>query len=238
MKNSIFKCFGITKADVTSILSDIFANSKGVLITLQEEGPIVSIKIDADDSNNRVMDKTAEIFQRLYNYIYAEEDISIYEAVFRLMKLNHLTLATAESITAGNVSACFVKYNAGASQILLEGNVVYTNNAKMRMLDVPEKVLNTHTAVSVETTYDMAKGCLNKSGADIVIATTGYAGGDNNPDNGLVYIAIGDKKKIDVYKNIFEGNREEIIEITTMAAFFYLIKKLRKNDFFLEKNIV
>lgn len=238
MKNSIFKCFGITKTDVTSILSDIFANSEGVLITLQEDGPVVTIKIDADKSNNRILDKTAEIFQRLNNYIYAEEDISVYEAVFRLLKLNNLTLATAESITAGNVAANFVKFNSGASQILLEGNVVYTNKAKMRMLDVPESVLEKHTAVSVETAYDMTKGCLNKSGADIVIATTGYAGGDNNPDNGLVYIAIGDKKKIDVYKNIFEGNREEVIEIATMAAFFYLIKKLRKNDFFLEKNIV
>lgn len=238
MKNSIFKCFGITKSEATSILADIFANSEGVLITLYEDGPIVTIKIDADEENVRLLDKTAEIFQRLNNYIYAEEDISIYEAVFQLLKINNLTLATAESITAGNVAASFVKYNAGASKILIEGNVVYSNDAKMRMLGVPASTLDTYSAVSVETTYDMTKGCLKNSGADIVISTTGYAGGSENDNNGLVYIAIGDKKKIDVYKNRFEGNREEVIEIATMAAFFYLIKKLRKNDFFLEKNIV
>lgn len=238
MKNNIFKCFGITKSEVKSILSDIFANSEGVLITLYEKGPELTIKIEGDEHNPHILDKTAEIFKRLNNYIYAEEDISIYEAAFRLLKLNNLTLATAESITAGNIAASFVKYNAGASKILLEGNVVYTNNAKMRMLDVSEKVLNTHSDVSAQTTFDMANGCLLKSGANIVIATTGYAGGDNNSNNGLNYIAIGDSKKIDVYKNMFEGTRAEVIEITTIAAFFYLIKKLRKNDFFLEKNVV
>ena len=238
MKNSIFKCFGITKSEIKTILSDIFANSEGVLITLCEKGPEVTIKIEGNENNSHILEKTAEIFKRLNNYIYAEEDISIYEAAFQLLKLNNLTLATAESITAGNVAASLVKYNSGASKILLEGNVVYTNEAKMRMLDVPEKVLNTHTDVSAQTTYEMAKGCLLKSGANIVIATTGYAGGDDNSQNGLNYIAIGDSKKIDVYKNRFEGTRAEVIELTTIAAFFYLIKKLRKNDFFLEKNVI
>ena len=238
MKNSIFKCFGISKSEIKSILSDIFANSEGVLITLLEKGPEIAIKIEGNENNPHILDKSAEIYQRLSEYIYAEEDISIFEAAFRLLKINNLTLATAESITAGDVAASFVKYNAGASKILLEGSVVYTNGAKMRMLDVSENVLNSHTDVSAQTTFDMAKGCLAKSGADIVIATTGYAGGDNNENNGLNYIAIGDSKKIDVYKNMFEGTRPEVIEMTTVAAFFYLIKKLRKNDFFLEKNVV
>lgn len=238
MKNNIFKCFGLSKNDVKNILSDIFADSHGVLITIVEDFADITIKLEADESNCDFDQVSSDIYQRLNNFIYAEEDVSLAEAVFKLLKMNGLTLATAESVTAGNISACFVKNNAGASKILIEGDVVYTEDAKMRLLNVSEKVLSTNSAVSLQTTYDMAKGLLDKSGADIVIATTGYAGGEDNSDNGLNFIAIGDKKKIDVYKNKFEGNRSEVIDIITLASFFYLIKKLRKKDFFLEKNIV
>ena len=231
---SIFKCFGITKSEVKNIISDIFANSEGVLITLIENGPELTIKLESDN-NQKVLDKSSDIFNRIGNYIYAEEDISIFEAAFRLLKLNNLTLATAESITAGNISASFVKHNPGASEILLEGNVVYSEKAKTRMLNISEELLKTNTAVSAETTYSMAFNLLDKSKADIVIATTGYASGDQA---GLNYIAIGDKSKIDIYKNTFVGSRLEIIDVVTMASFFYLIKKLRQNNFHFQKNIV
>lgn len=236
MINNILKCFGITKNEVKNIISDIFANSEGVLITLVENGPELTIKLESDN-DEKVLEKSSDIYKRIGNYIYAEEDISIYEAAFRLLKFNNLTLATAESITAGNIAASFVKNNDGASQVLLEGDVVYTNEAKMRMLNVPEEVLKINTDVSAETTYSLALNLLEKTGASIVITTTGYASGMDDK-NGLNYIAIGDKTKIDIYKNKFSGNRIEVIETVTMAAFFYLIKKLRQNNFYFEKNLV
>ena len=231
MKNSIFKLFGIGEKDLKVILSDIFLDSEGVLITITEGQSDLSLKLEAEDSNLNFDSISSTIFERLSNFIYAEENISLPEALFQLLKFNGLKLAVAESITAGNICATFVKNNPGASEILVEGDVVYTEDAKMRMLGVSEEVLKINTAVSAQTTYDMAKGLLNKSEANVVIATTGYAGGDNNNDNGLCYIAIGDRSKIDVYKNNFVGTRSEVIEIVTMASMFYLIKKLRKKDF-------
>ena len=136
MKNSVFKCFGITPSDIKSVLSEIYANSEGVLITLIEDGAEVAIKLEADDNNANFMNISSKIYQLLQKYIYAEEDISVYEAAFQLLKSNGLTIATAESITAGNVAASLVKHNAGASKVLLEGNVVYTEKAKMRILDI------------------------------------------------------------------------------------------------------
>lgn len=237
MINNIFKCFGITKNEVKSIIADIFANSEGVLITLIENGPELTIKLESDN-NLKVLEKSSEIYRRIGNYIYAEEDISIYEAAFSLLKLNNLTLATAESITAGNIAASFVKNNEGASQILLEGDVVYTNDAKKRMLNITDEMLEKHTDVSAETTYSLAYNLLEKTKASIVIATTGYASGMDETQNGLNFIAIGDKTKIDIFKNKFNGNRNDVIETVTMAAFFYLIKKLRQNNFYFEKNLI
>ena len=238
MKSSVFKCFGIGKNDVKIILSDIFLDSNGVLITITENIADLTIKLESDEQNENFDNISSEIYQRLNNFIYAEEDISIYEAVFKLLKMNNLKISTAESITAGNICSCLVKNNPGASEVVVEGLVVYSNEAKIKLLNIQQETLDKHSAVSAQITYDMAKNLLEISNSDIVITTTGYAGGDNNPNNGLNFIAIGDKKKIDVYKNQFEGNRSEVIEIVTLAAFFYLIKKLRKKDFFLEKNII
>lgn len=231
MKNSIFKCFGIGEKDIKIILSDIFLDSEGVLITIKEGFSDLSIKLEAEENNEKFDQISSTVFERLNNFIYAEEDLSLPEALFHLLKVNGLKLAVAESITAGNVCATFVKNNAGASSVLIEGDVVYTEDAKMRMLGVSEDVLKNNTAVSAQTTYDMAKGLLEKSNANVVIATTGYAGGDDNSQNGLSFIAIGDRAKIDVYKNVFNGTRSEVIDIVSMASFFYLVKKLRKKDF-------
>ena len=74
--------------------------------------------------------------------------------------------------------------------------------------------------------------------ATVVPATIGaIAQKDNNP-SGLCYIAVGDKREIHVYKNMFKGNSNEIIESVTMASYFYIIKKLKKNDFHFEKSTV
>ena len=79
----------------------------------------------------------------------------------------------------------------------------------------------------------MAIGLLKK-GCDIAVATTGYAG-DNTGEN---YIAIGDKNAVHVYKNIFCMSRENAIDNLCKAGNFYLIKKLRSNDFYFDKSNV
>ena len=82
----------------------------------------------------------------------------------------------------------------------------------------------------------MSVGLLEKTKADIVVSITGYASGTKDGQGGLVYISVGDKNEIHVYKNVFSGSRQEIIDIATKTAYFYLVKKLRKKDFYFEKN--
>lgn len=270
MKDNVFKCFGISKSDVKSLLSPLMQDNKGVLISIDGQQLLIDVTIQADDNNVHFYDISREIFEKLNKYIYAESEISLEETAFELLKLHKLTLAVGESVTGGDLISSLIKKNPGASEIIVEGVVVYSNDAKMRRLGVSQQVLNSHTSVSVQTTHDMAKGLLKTTPADIVIATTGYAGSitstsssyintsdtnssnvsksalslpktnglSSNQDIGLVYIAIGDRGRIDVFKNKFYGTREEIIETTSASALFYLIKKLRKNDFVLDRNKV
>lgn len=232
MKEGIFKCFGVSKSDVKSLLSSLIENSNGVEYEIEGENLLITIKLSAPENNFAFFDWTRLIFEKLSQYIYAETDISLEETVFELLKMRKLTLATAESITGGQIVSSLIKKNLGASSVVVEGLVTYANEAKMNRLGVSQQTLNQQTSVSVQTTYDMAKGLLETSSASIAIATTGYATSVQQSETaGLVYIAIGNRNRIDVYKNKFSGTREEVIETAANAALFYLIKKLRKNDF-------
>ena len=231
MKDNIFKCFGISKNEIKSILSPFLQDNKGVYISIEGENLLVDITLQADDTNNFFYEVSREVFEKFNPFIYAESDISLEETAFELLKLNKLKIAIAESITGGELISSIIKKNSGASEVVIEGNVVYSNEAKMR-LGVSKQVLDRYTSVSMETTHEMARCLLENTNTDIVISTTGYATSES--DEGLVFIGLGDRSKIDIFKNKFCGTREEIIRTTTQAGLFYLIKKLRKNDFVLE----
>ena len=104
------------------------------------------------------------------------------------------TLAVAESCTGGLVAKRLTDI-AGCSDVFLGGCVTYCNEAKMKLLGVKRETLDAHTAVSRETAAEMARGVRLALGADIGLATTGYAGPGGGTDTepvGTVYVAISD----------------------------------------------
>ncbi|GAA4016609.1 hypothetical protein GCM10022280_14580 [Sphingomonas swuensis] len=84
-------------------------------------------------------------------------------------------VAVAESCTGGLVSAALTEL-PGSSAMFEAGYVTYANEAKMAALGVSHDVLDTFGAVSVATGWAMAKGALERSGADVAVAITGIAG--------------------------------------------------------------
>jgi nicotinamide-nucleotide amidase len=95
-------------------------------------------------------------------------------------------VAVAESCTGGLVTAALTSI-PGSSEVLEVGFVSYSNQAKMRILGVSEDILDTFGAVSIATAWAMARGALNKSGADVAVSVTGIAG----PDGGSKQKPVG-----------------------------------------------
>lgn len=112
-----------------------------------------------------------------------------------LMRIKGKTVATAESCTGGMIAKMLTDV-PGASQVFQYGIVSYSNEAKMKLLGVKKETLDKYTAVSQQTAIEMANGVRQLAGANIGIAVTGYAGGNEDdyrdPNNGLVYIAVAD----------------------------------------------
>lgn len=138
--------------------------------------------------------------------------MEIESIIGELLINKNLTIATAESCTGGMVAARLVNY-PGISQCLIEGIVSYSNDSKIRRINVKQDTLNKFGAVSSEVAGEMAMGVAKTSGADIGISTTGIAGpggGSKEKPVGLVYIGIFYLNKLVTKELRLNGDRQEI----------------------------
>jgi nicotinamide-nucleotide amidase len=102
------------------------------------------------------------------------------------LRAQHLTLATAESCTAGGV-AYAVTMTPGSSLWFDRGFITYANESKLQVLGVAPAYLRDFGAVSEPVARAMALGALTQSAAQVAVAVTGVAG----PDGGSVAKPVG-----------------------------------------------
>ena len=141
-----------------------------------------------------------------------------------------VTVAAAESLTGGNVSASITKIS-GSSGYFLGGIVAYSNEAKASLLRVSEETLATRGAVSAECAREMAEGARRAFGAEVAVATTGIAGPGGATERkpvGLVYIALAGPDGVTAEEFYFPGGRAAVIDASTQAALLMLLHGLER----------
>ena len=114
-----------------------------------------------------------------------------------IQSLGHrgLTLATAESLTAGGLSSRIAEV-PGTTVALLGGVVAYSSAVKRHVLDVDAQLLEERGAVDPDVAAAMARGVAFCTSADIGLATTGVAGPEphEGKDVGTVYLGLACRK--------------------------------------------
>ena len=91
-----------------------------------------------------------------------------------LLRAPRLTLATAESVTCGHVQAR-IGAVSDASEYFLGGLTAYSLEQKVRHLGVDRAHARRVNCVSQRVAVEMAQGAGRLFGADLAVATTGYA---------------------------------------------------------------
>ena len=122
---------------------------------------------------------------------------------------HNITISTAESCSGGLVSKLITDI-PGCSAIYPGGVCSYSNEMKMKWLNVKESTLNTYGAVSEQTALEMAQGIRNVTGSDYGVSTTGVAGpggGSAEKPVGLVYLAVVGKEYQRVEKLPLDPNQ-------------------------------
>ena len=138
-----------------------------------------------------------------------------------------ITVATAESCSGGLLSYNFIKHR-DTSKIFKFGIICYSNESKIKQLNIKINSINKYGAVSPTISKQMTNNLSKISKCDLNISTTGIAGPTGNTKNkpiGLVYVGIKYKNKLYVHKKKFNGNRIQIQE-KTVSFIFGKLKKL------------
>lgn len=91
-----------------------------------------------------------------------------------LLQPPRLTLAVAESVTAGHVQARVASVS-GATSFFVGGITAYSLEQKVKHLGVDRALAEATDCVAPEIAEQMARGVCRLFGADVGIATTGYA---------------------------------------------------------------
>jgi nicotinamide-nucleotide amidase len=136
-----------------------------------------------------------------------------------------LTVATAESLTAGMVAAVLADI-PGASGMLQGGVVSYQNSVKTDVLGVSRDLLDAVGAVDGQVAAAMAEGARRICGADVGVSTTGVAGPEphGGKDVGTVYVGIATADGSSAHPYSFEGSRPEIRALACAAALERLLE--------------
>ena len=234
IESKVVRVLGIGESMAAEKLKEFIENGVNPTVApyAKEEDVIFRITAKAEREEEAlkliepVKNKVKEI---LGEDVYGEgEDTTIEKVVGDLLIKNNLKISTAESCTGGMIASRLVSIS-GISDAFLEGAVTYSNEAKVRTLNVKEETLKKYGAVSEETAREMAEGIAKRTGSDIAVVTTGIAGpggGTEEKPVGLVYIGLYYKGEVFVYKNVFNGNRQEVRTKATVRALDTVRRKI------------
>lgn len=179
------------------------------------------------------MDKQEKaLLQEVKDYHFGYDEESIEEVIGRRLLEKKLTIATAESCTGGNIAHLLTSV-PGSSAYYMGSLVTYSYESKIRLLDIPQELLNKHGAVSEEVVKLMVENVRNKIGTDCAIATSGIAGpggGTAEKPVGTVWIGIAIPGKIFAKKVLLGDNRLRTIQVASETALNMLRKALIQSD--------
>lgn len=231
--SEVLRVFGIGESEAESRLQDLIDSGQNPTIAPYAKEGEVTFRItakgkDEEEARKLIKPLKEEVYNRLGNLIYNTGDISIQETVGEMLVNKNMTIGVSESCTGGLVSAKLIEY-PGISSVFLEGAVTYSNEAKMRTLNVKKDTLEKFGAVSEETAREMAEGIAKRCGSRIGVSTTGIAGpggGTEEKPVGLVYIGVCIDGETKVERHVFSGNRSAVRNKASMTALNMVRKSL------------
>ncbi len=154
--------------------------------------------------------------------------MTLAEKVAFLLVTQRQTLTVAESCTGGRLADLLTGV-PGSSDFFKLGLIVYSNEAKHKLLKIPEELIRRHGAVSEPVAEAMARSARQILKTDFGMAVTGIAGpggGTAHKPVGLVYIAVCTAQETLCVQCRFRGGRADIKNQSAHAALNMLLEFL------------
>lgn len=221
------------ESTVDARVAPIYTRYKNVQTTILAKGGEVQLHLKAkansmEQAQNAVDQLAAEMEDELDDAVFSSNGESLEQIVGYYLQMRNATICVAESCTGGLVAERLTNVS-GSSRYFVGGAVVYSNDMKTLLADVPPLMIEEHGAVSRQVAVALAENFRETSNATIGVGITGVAGptgGSEEKPVGLVYIAVADELGTDVVERRFPGDRERIRWWSSQVALDMVRKKL------------
>lgn len=188
------------------------------------------------DTKEEVEKELLPYFEQLQElvkeFLVTNKDEGLEVVIGQLLKAKGKTMGTAESCTGGYI-AHLITSSAGCSAYYSGSVVSYSNDVKEDILDVKPETLKVFGAVSEETVKEMVAGAIKSLKVDYALATSGIMGPDGGSEEkpvGTVWIAAGNKEKVETVKLNLRFDRQRNISMTANNALNFLRKFILANS--------
>ena len=170
----------------------------------------------------------AELEDELDDAVFSSNGETLEQIVGYYLQMRSATICVAESCSGGLLAERLTKVS-GSSRYFIGGAVVYSNQMKTLLADVPPMMIEEYGAVSRQVAVALAENFREICGATIGVGITGIAGptgGSEDKPVGLVFIAVSDELGTDVAERRFPGDRDRIRWWSSQLALDMVRKKL------------
>lgn len=147
-------------------------------------------------------EKEKEVKNVFGNLFISDDGLRKEETLINLLKERNEKVSTCESITGGLIASSIIDIS-GASEVIEESYITYSDRIKEKILNVSRETLEKYSAVSVECANEMVEGLYKITNSSLCIGSTGYA------HKGEVILAIKYKNQKVIKKFQFSADRNK-----------------------------
>jgi len=233
-QSRLLRVCGTGESNVEDALKTLIGHqSNPTIATYAKEGEVhvrITARADTEEEAEILLLPTVEACKEaLGDLVYGQGEASLEENIFMLLRQQRLTMAVAESLTGGLLTARLVNV-PGMSACLLEVFIPYTNQAKIRQLGIEADELEAYGPVSSEMAAAMARKAAEISGAVVGLSVTGWAGPSSNPAEpaGLIWMGLHLAGQTTTRQVTFGGDRNRIRFFAANMALCWLLQILKK----------
>jgi nicotinamide-nucleotide amidase len=190
------RCVGMAESKIAELLDDLFHGSTNPTVAYLAGGGEVRVRLTAKattlgEADALIAPLAEEVHRRLGDVVYSTGDEELEQLIGRELKAVGKTVACAESLTGGGVAKRLAAA-PGASVYFRGSAVVYSAEAKERVLGVSHETIERDGVVSEACAREMAAGARRVFDADVAVSLTGSAGPEphDGAQPGTAWIAL------------------------------------------------
>ena len=237
IRSHVLRFYGIGEAELEVRVQNILDEQTNPTVAPLASDGEVTLRITAKantaiEVETLIEKKVREILAIVGEYCYGVNDDSLASIAVRTLQQHGLTLAAAESLTAGLLQSELAEI-PGVSNVLVGGVITYTEQAKIEQLGIAPELLSEHGVVSEACATEMAVRVKEKFGTNIGVGLTGAAGPGphGNEPAGTVWIGVAIENHPPLaYRLQLKDSRNTNRIRAVKFALHFLVQQLKELD--------